>query len=148
MGWARGRPGNLIVRAKEGLGKRELRARLAKTVRDQGAKFGLVVTDLSPRVSASNGGAMPPPEVIYRVTPDGKETLLRGAQFTGMTVRDLREVIGAGRDLGVYSFVAESEGGLDVAVSVVAPSLLFEDVEVRGPTAPSKRPPVVPRPDI
>jgi hypothetical protein len=91
---------------------------------------------------------MPPPEVVYRVSPDGKETLLRGAQFTGMTVRDLREVIGAGRDLGAYTFVAESEGALDVSVSVVAPSLLFEDIEVRGPTAPSKRPPIVPRPDI
>jgi predicted Zn-dependent protease len=148
MGWARGRPANLIVRAKEGLSKRDLRSRLAKTVREQGAAFGLLVTDLAPRVSASNGEAIPAPEVIYRVSPDGKETLLRGAQFTGMTVRDLREVIGAGRDLGVYSFVAESDGGLDVSVSVVAPSLLFEDIEVRGPTTPSKRPPVVPRPDI
>lgn len=148
MGWARGRPANLIVRAKEGLSKRELRSRLAKTVREQGAAFGLVVTDLAPRVSASNGDAVPAPEVIYRLSPDGKETLLRGAQFTGMTVRDLREVIGAGRDLGVYSFVAESDGGLDVSVSVVAPSLLFEDIEVRGPTTPSKRPPVVPRPEI
>jgi TldD protein len=148
MGWARGRPANLIVRVKQGLSKRELRSRLAKTVREQGAPFGLVVTDLAPRVSASNGEAMPVPEVIYRVSPDGKETLLRGAQFTGMTVRDFREVIGAGRDLGVYSFVAESDGGLDVSVSVVAPSLLFEDIEVRGPTTPSKRPPVVPRPEI
>jgi predicted Zn-dependent protease len=148
MGYARGRPANLIVRAKEGLGKRELRQRLAKMVREQGGAFGLVVTDLAPRVSASNGGAMPPPEVIYKVSADGKETLLRGAQFTGMTVRDLREVIGAGRELGMYGFVAESDGGLDVPVSVVAPSLLFEDVEVRGPTTPSKRPPVVPRPEI
>ena len=148
MGYARGRPANLIVRAKEGLSKRELRARLAKTVREQGGTFGLVVTDLAPRVSASNGGAMPPPEVIYRVSLDGKETLLRGAQFTGMTVRDLREVIGTGRDLGAYAFVAESDGALDLSVSVVAPSLLFEDIEVRGPTSPSKRPPVVPRPDL
>jgi len=48
----------------------------------------------------------------------------------------------------VYSFVAESDGGLDTPVSVVAPSLLFEDIEVRGPTTPSKRPPVVPRPPL
>lgn len=148
MGWARGRPGNLIVRAKEALSKRELRSRLAKTVREQGGAFGLVVTELAPRMSASNGEAMPAPEVVYRVTPDGKETLLRGAQFTGMTVRDLREVIGAGRDLGTYGFVIESDGGLDIPISVVAPPLLFEDVEVRGPTTPSKRPPIVPRPDI
>ena len=65
-----------------------------------------------------------------------------------MTVRDLREVLGAGRELGSYSFVAESDGGLDIPVSVVAPALLFEDVEVRGPTTPSKRPPVVPRPSL
>jgi hypothetical protein len=148
MGWARGRPGNLVVRAKQTLGKQELRARLARTVREQGGAFGLVVTELAPRTSASNGDAMPVPEVVYRVAPDGKETLLRGAQFTGMTVRDLREVLGAGRELGSYSFVAESDGGLDIPVSVVAPALLFEDIEVRGPTTPSKRPPVVPRPSL
>jgi TldD protein len=148
MGWARGRPANLIVRAKDALTKRELRAKLARTVREQGAAYGLVVTELAPRVSASNGDAMPPPEVVFKVSPDGKETLLRGAQFTGMTVRDLREVTGVGRDLAVYSFVAESDGALDVPVSIVAPSLLFEDVEVRGPTTPSKRPPIVPRPEI
>lgn len=148
MGWARGRPANLVVRAKEALAKKELRARLVKTVREQGGEFGLIVTELSPRTSASNGDAMPAPEKAFRVGLDGKETLLRGAQFTGMTVRDLREVLGAGRELGSYSFVAESDGGLDIPVSVVAPSLLFEDIEVRGPTTPSKRPPAVPRPAL
>lgn len=148
IGWARAKPANLVVRAKDTLGKKELRSRLLRTVREQDGKFGLVVTELAPRTSASNGDAMPAPEVVYRLDPDGKETLLRGAQFTGMTVRDLRDVVAAGRELGVYSFVAESDGGLDTPVSVVAPALLFEDIEVRGPTTPSKRPPVVPRPPL
>jgi predicted Zn-dependent protease len=148
IGWARARAANLLVSAKGGLSKKALRAKLASVVREQGAKFGIVVTELATRTSTTNGTMMPAPELAYRVTPDGEETLLRGATLAQMSVRDLRDVLAAGRDAAVYSFVTENDGGLDLPASIAAPSLLFEDVEVRGPTAPSKRPPVVPRPAI
>jgi hypothetical protein len=63
-------------------------------------------------------------------------------------VRELRDVLAAGKDRATYSFVAENDGGLDMAATIVSPSLLFEDVEIRGPSSPNKRPPVVPRPAI
>jgi TldD protein len=148
VGWARGRPANLLVSTKSGLGKKELRARFAAAVREEGAPFGIVVTELQTRTSPTGGEMMPAPELAYLVTPDGKETLVRGAALAPMAVRDLRDVLAAGRDVAVYGFVAENDGGLDIPSSIVAPALLFEDVELRGPTTPNKRPPVVPRPPI
>jgi predicted Zn-dependent protease len=148
VGWARGRPGNLVLTAKGGLSEKKLEERLLDAVKEQNAGYGLVVTELEPRTSASNGDAMPAPELAYRLTPDGERTLLRGATFASISVRELRNVLAAGRELAVYSFVAESDGGLDTPVSVVSPALLFEDLDVRATTAPNKRPPVVPRPTV
>ncbi len=148
VGWARGHVGNLIVSAKGGLTKRELRSRLAAEVRDEGLDFGIVVTELQTRTSATSGDVMPGAQVAYRVTPEGRETLLRGATIAPMSVRDLRDVLAAGQGGAVYSFVMENDAGTDVPASIVAPALLFEDMEIRAPSTPNKRPPVVPRPPL
>jgi hypothetical protein len=117
-------------------------------VRDEGGTFGLVVTELEPRTSATSGEVMPGVQVAYRLGTDGQETLVRGATIAPMNVRDLRDVLAFGRDTNLYSFLAESDGGLDMGVSIAAPALLLEDVEIHGPKTPNKRPPVVPPPPM
>jgi predicted Zn-dependent protease len=148
VGWARGQPSNLLLSTPHGLTKQALRARLLAAIREEREPFGLVVTELEPRTSATGGDVMPPAQVAYRITADGRESLLRGVSFGSIGVRDLRDVMAAGRVPYVYGFVSETQGGLDLGTSVVSPALLFEDVEVRGPTSPNKRPPVVPRPPV
>jgi hypothetical protein len=148
VGWARGHVGNLIVSARKGLTKKALRARLSAEVRDEGLDFGIVVTELQTRTSATGGELMPAAQLAYRVTADGKETLMRGATLSPFSVRDLRDVLAAGQGGAVYSFVTENDAGTDLPASIVAPALLFEDVEIRGPSTPNKRPPVVSRPAI
>ncbi|HEX4341095.1 MAG TPA: TldD/PmbA family protein [Polyangiaceae bacterium] len=148
VGWARGHVGNLVMSAKGGLTKRELRARLAAEVRDEGLDFGMVVTELQTRTSATSGEVMPAAQIAYRVTPDGHETLVRGATIASLSVRELRDVLAAGQGGAVYGFVTENDAGTDLPASIVAPALLFEDIELREPSTPNKRPPVVPRPPI
>ena len=148
VGWARGHVGNLVVTAKGGLTKHELRAHLAAEVRDEGLDFGIVVTELSTRTSATSGEVMPAAQVAYQVTPEGRETLLRGATIAPLSVRDLRDVLATGQGGAVYGFVTENDAGTDIPASIVAPALLFEDMEIRGPSTPNKRPPVVPRPPL
>jgi predicted Zn-dependent protease len=148
VGWARGHIGNLILSSREGLTKKALRARFATEVRDEQLDFGIVVTELQTRTSSTSGEVMPAAQVAYRVTPDGRETLIRGATIAPLSVRDLRDVLASGRDAAIYSFVTENDAGTDLPASVVAPALLFEDIEIRGPSTPNKRPPVVPRPPI
>jgi predicted Zn-dependent protease len=148
IGWAKGRVGNLMVTAKHGLTPAAMRARLLAAMRDEGIPSAMVVKRLAARTSASSGEMIPNAELAYVIDRDGKETLVRGAEIAPISVRDLRDILAAGRDSNVYDFIIENEGGVDLPSSVVAPSLLFEDVEVRGPTSPNKRPPVVPRPPL
>jgi len=148
VGWARGAPSNLILSAKQGLSKQALHARLLAAVREEGESYGLIVTELDPSTSPSSGAVIPPAQLAYKVGLDGTETLVRGAELATMNVRALRGILAAGRAQAVYGVVSETRGGLDIGTSVVAPALLFENVEVHGPTAPNKRPPVVPRPEI
>jgi predicted Zn-dependent protease len=146
VGWARGRAGNLIVSAQGGLSKQALRARLLRAVREEGGRYGLVVTELEARAAASSGQAMPQPELMYRLTLDGKEELVRGATISPISVRDLKDIVAAGRESHVYGVAGPSPGGFAVLSSFVSPSLLFEEVEVKRPTRPFKRPPLLPHP--
>lgn len=147
-GWARGRIGNLVVTARGGLSKRELRARLLRAVRDEGGASGLVITELEPRASGSNGQGVPAPVMAWLVGADGKERLVRGAELSPMSVRDLKRIVAAGRERGIWSVSAPTPGGFDLQASVVAPSLLFSDLEVRRPVRSFKRPPTVTPPPV
>lgn len=146
VGFARGRVGNLVLAPKNGLTKAALREKLLESVRDEDLDYGLVVTELEPRASATSGEVMPAVQMAYRIDRSGKETLVRGATLAPMSIHDLRDVLGVGRDETVVSFLSESDGGTDTGMSVASPPLLFEDIEVNGPKTPNKRPPVVPRP--
>ncbi|HEX7670605.1 MAG TPA: metallopeptidase TldD-related protein, partial [Polyangiaceae bacterium] len=112
VGWARGHVSNLMMSAtgKSALAKPALRARFLGAVRDEGGKFGIIVTELEPRTSATNGEVMPTVQVAYRVALDGKETLVRGATLAPMNVRDLRDILAVGQGGTVYSFLSESDG--------------------------------------
>jgi TldD protein len=147
-GWARGHAANLLLTAKAGLSSKALRARLLAAVHDEGGTFGLVVTELEPRTSATSGEVMPGVQVAYRLAADGTQTLVRGATIAPMNVRELRDVLAFGREANLYSFLAESDGGIDLGVSIGSPALLFEDVEIHGPKTPNKRPPIVPPPPM
>jgi TldD protein len=105
------------------------------------------------------------PLVVYRYYPsDGHEELVRGARITGFNARSLRNIAAIGNDDYVYNFMenettgvagtalgafgsaAPGQAGLPAAV--VAPSLLFEEVEFRGARGEPKRLPILPEPPM
>jgi hypothetical protein len=120
--------------------------RLLKAVKDEGSDRGMIVTELAARTGASSGASVPVPEVAFEIGLDGTERLVRGLTLSSLPVRALRGILAAGRDAGRFDFIQESDTGLDLGVSVVAPALLFDDVELRGPKGPHRRPPAVPQP--
>ncbi|HEY3236343.1 MAG TPA: TldD/PmbA family protein [Polyangiaceae bacterium] len=146
VGWARGRVGNLILKSSQGLPKAMLRARFLRVIRDEGSPFGLIVRELEPRPAGTNGLSPPEPELVYKVTPDGKEQLLRGGRFGQMSISMLRQLVAAGSEVATYDFSLPVPGGYSLPATVAAPSLLFEDVEVKKRPEPNKHPPLVPRP--
>jgi hypothetical protein len=102
------------------------------------------------------------PLLVYRVNVnDGHEELVRGALISQLTVRNMRNLLGIGNDNTVYYFAqsqdAETAGTAlgafgsangGVPTNVIAPSLLFEEVEVRGPHGEPRRTPLVPPPPL
>jgi len=100
--------------------------------------------------------------VVYKVFPaDGHEEMVRGARITGFTPRSLRNISAIGNDDFVYNYMQSQVVGISgtalgafgtaqsgVPASVIAPSLLFEEVEVRGARGEPKRLPLLPEPPM
>jgi hypothetical protein len=102
------------------------------------------------------------PLVVYRVYPDdGREEMVRGARLIGLNARALRNLSAIGNDRFVYNYMQSQVAGFagtafgafgsaqnGLPASVVAPSLLFEEVEVRGARGEPKRLPLLPAPQM
>ena len=104
------------------------------------------------------------PLVVYRVYPEsGREEMIRGSRIIGVNSRALRNIAAIGNDSFVYNYMqsqadgfagtalgafgsAQSQSGLPA--SLVAPSLLFEELEVRGARGEAKRLPLLPAPPM
>jgi len=100
------------------------------------------------------------PLLIYRVyVDDGREELVRGGHIEGLTLRSLRNILGVGDDAAVFRYAQNPAGGFagtalgafgaaqgGIPSSVVAPSLLLEEVEIRGFHGEPRRLPLIPYP--
>jgi predicted Zn-dependent protease len=125
--------GVLKVTARDGLTDDELDRKLLELVKTRGLKSVYYV--------ATMGGKMMP-RLLYRVTPDGKRELVRGAVLDDLDQRTLRTSVEAmGKDL----FVANHFG--DVPETVLAPAILVDDVTVRRANEKNDKLPFYPPPE-
>jgi predicted Zn-dependent protease len=168
---------NLFFTASETLSKDALKKKFLDACRAEKLDYCIVVRQMdNPSISvlhqedftdllASFGGNAATdrlPLVVYRVYPaDGHEELVRGARITGFSARSLRNIEGIGSDDYVYNYMQNQSAGIagtalgafgtaqnGLPASVVAPSLLFEEVEVRGARGEPKRLPILPEPPM
>lgn len=86
------------------------------------------------------------PLVVYRLNADGKEELVRGLTLEGLVPRSLKDIVAMGKDGTVYNYQEGGAGFVGIPSSVVAPPLLFTDVDVRRSIGKNRRPPLYPRP--
>jgi len=168
---------NLFFTSTETVSKDELKKKFLEACRAEKLDYCLVVRQMdNPSISilhqddftellASFGGNAATdrlPLVVYRVyVSDGREELVRGARITGFSPRSLRNIEGIGNDDYVYNYMQNQSAGVagtalgafgsaqnGVPASVVAPSLLFAEVEVRGARGEPKRLPILPEPPM
>jgi TldD protein len=121
-------PGVLIFKSSEPQSPAALKKRIMEMAAEQGRPYAYRVETLGPGNS---------PRLLYRVyVEDGHEELVRGAVFSELDVRSLRaDLIAAGDD----QLVDNRPGG--VSMTVIAPSLLFDELEVkRADTSKDKLP--------
>jgi predicted Zn-dependent protease len=119
--------GVLLLKSADAQSPDELKKNIIQMVTDQGKLYAYRVDTLGP------GNA---PRLLYRVYPDGHEELVRGAIFNELDVRALRSnLIAVGND----PLVSNRSGG--VPTTVICPSLLFDELEVkRADTSKDKLP--------
>jgi TldD protein len=88
--------------------------------------------------------AGPAPRLLYRVyAKDGHEELVRGAVFSELDVRALRsDLSAAGND----PLVSNRTGG--IPSTVIAPSLLFDELQVKRADTSKDKLPEYPAPPI
>jgi TldD protein len=125
--------GVLVVKSSDAQSPEALKQRVIQMVTDQGRPYGYRVETMGPGNT---------PRLLYRVYPDGHEELVRGAVFNELDVRALRsDLMAVGND----PLVSNRAGG--IATTVISPSLLFDELEVkRADTSKDKLPDYAPPP--
>jgi TldD protein len=102
------------------------------------------------------------PLMLYRVyVSDGHEEPVRGGIVQGLTLRSLRNMLAVGDDPVVYSYMQNPEDGLagtalgsfgsaqgGIPSTVIAPSFLLDEVDIRGFHGEPRRLPLVPAPPL
>jgi predicted Zn-dependent protease len=125
--------GVLKISAEKGLSDDDLNQKLLSMAKDRGLQSVYFVETM---------GGSRIPRLLYRVTPDGKRQLVRGAVLDDVDERALRSSIeAAGKDLHVTNYFG------DPPVTVMAPALLFDDATVRRANEKNDKLPFYPPPD-
>jgi hypothetical protein len=169
---------NLFFSSAETLSAADLKKKFLDTCRAEKLSYCLVVREMdNPTLSllhqedfsellASYGGGVGTgdrlPLVVYRVYPEtGREEIVRGSRIIGLNSRALRNLAGIGSDSFAFNYMQSQDNGFSgtalgafgsarsgLPASVVAPSLLFEELEVRGARGEAKRLPLLPPPPM
>jgi TldD protein len=160
---------NLFVSATQSVPVKNLEKQLIEICQSRNQPYGILVRKLDfpssapldelRRLLAANardgGGShlVSSPVLIYRVDKDGKEELVRGVRFRDLNVRSLRDIRAAGDDTNVFDYLDNGAplalmgaGSYVAESSVIAPSVLVDDVEVRKLDDELPKLPIVPSP--
>ncbi|MFZ0037555.1 MAG: metallopeptidase TldD-related protein [Candidatus Acidiferrales bacterium] len=169
---------NLIFESNAGSTAADLKAKFLQMCKDDGHEWCIEVRRMdNPALSSVRSedfneeigglasgiaGGTRLPLLLYRVfVSDGREELVRGGILNGLTLRSLRNIAGIGSDPAVFNYLQNPAQGFagtalgafgsaqdGIPSSVVAPSLLLEEAEVRGFHGEPRRLPLVTAPPL
>lgn len=159
----RAHPANLIVSASRGVPDRELVRRALAAAKQQGLSYIIAVDrittpepgDLDLAMLSDPGAAIGKPSLVKRIYPDGREELVRGAAFTAVPLRALKDLLDIGNTGVPYHYVSAGTGRpfdalfeppTGIAISIVSPPLVFRDLDIKKPRGAQRKPPIAPRP--
>jgi TldD protein len=139
----------LVVETAKAVSPAALKQELLKLVAEQKKPYGLIFDDIEGGF-AITGRSSPNafnvrPIMVYRVFPDGREELVRGADFIGTPLSAFSKIAAADDQPGIFNGICGAESGW-VPVSAVSPSLLLTQVEVQKKEKSQERLPLLPAP--
>jgi hypothetical protein len=159
--------GNLFIRASQTTPAAGMKQKLMDLCKQNNKPYGILIRKLDypstasieelEKVMQAAGGSHPvvPPLLAYKVYPDGREELVRGLLFQGVSVRSLKDIVAASDENSVFDlidsnapFALVGAGSFITTSSVIAPALLFEELELEPVQQETPKPPIVPPPPL
>jgi predicted Zn-dependent protease len=130
---ARPRAGVLIVKSTEPFTAAQMQAKLLALAKEQNRDVYETETLIGGRLA---------PRVLYRISPDGKRTLVRGATFDELDQRALRADIVA---IGGKPWIDQTAAPLPE--TTIVPEVLFDDITVKRASQEQQKLPYYPAPE-
>ncbi len=130
-----GRPGNVFVNSRKTAPSAELKKRLLDLAAEQELDYAVIVRSLASEGSLDMENILAAPVFAWKVYRDGREELMNGVEFTGVTYRALRDIVLTSDEPYIYNYYqlgpyAMARGS--VAASIVAPSaVLVQEMELK-----------------
>ncbi|HKD05145.1 MAG TPA: metallopeptidase TldD-related protein [Bryobacteraceae bacterium] len=161
-------PTNLIIKARETNSIEDLRKKMIDLCQQRGLSYGIIVRRMDFPSSAtvdearrnlaaagSSGRAVSLPLHVYRLYTDGHEELIRGVRLRGLNARSLKDILAAGDDNVEFNYLENGApfallglGASSAEVTVVAPSVLIDDLELTKIDDELPKLPVAPPPAL
>lgn len=138
----------LIVSTKEPASVAELREELLETASDEGLDYALRIASLGSMPDSGGrfggrfgrGRGSTVPLEMYKVYPDGREELVRGAEIARIDLKAFKRIMALGDKPHVMN--TGSGGGS----TVVAPAMLFEELDLAKIDRDFDKPPILQNP--
>lgn len=133
--WTSGRPGNVLIRVEGAISAVQLKAELLRRAAEFGLEYGIVVRRIEGEDSKEEGELLAPPVRLFKIyVKDGREEPLRNMEFSGVTLRALRDIAAASAEKTVYNYYQQGpyrhQNG-NVLASIVTPSVLLTEMELK-----------------
>jgi len=159
-------PSNILVEAEKGSSEKDIRKEFFKLIKRQKKQYGYIVTHIAnPSYRASDSqviyfspGSSDDEDklanaiFVYKVYLDGREELVRNAEFAGIGLYTFKDIVKVSKTHAVNTVPFRSEGndypffsgrGSEVPVSIVTPRMvLFEDITLKPPSGEIPKVPV------
>lgn len=134
--YASGSPSNVFIRPEAGSAKilplEELKKKLIAMCREQELEYCLIIKGLDNMTS---------PFSAYRIyVKDGHEEPAHGLEFTGISLRALRDITAVSKEMNVYYPDWSAPG------SIISPSILVTEMEVKKTDTKPEKTPYLPHP--
>jgi hypothetical protein len=159
--------GNIFIRVSQTVPAADMKKKLIDLCRAGNKPYGILVRKLDYPSTASKdeldqatqaaGGShlLVPPLLAYKIYPDGREELVRGLLFHAVSTRSLKDIVAASDENYVFDlidsnapFALVGAGSFTTTASVIAPAVLFEEMELEPGKEETQKPPMVPPPPL
>ncbi|NRA66363.1 MAG: TldD/PmbA family protein [Pseudobacteriovorax sp.] len=128
------RMANLFIKSENGHSWDELKQRLCEEIRSQGLPYGMILLEVEGGETDTESydfqAFMGQVTLAFKITANGKESLVRGVDFVGTPLSSLANIIATGNEQAIDNSYCGAESGT-IPVSTISPALLLSNLELQ-----------------